>query len=127
MEVQTGYLTRLAPPALCRAFIAHASRDIIDRQSLSEYAGKLIDLHHRWVFPDEVETRENTLVAETLRVFDAHGFNARRDYIVTGGDPLITAAVIWSLRRSHLPITLLRYDRQRPGYFPFRLTDPPTQ
>lgn len=124
VEILTGTSTsKLGNPAKCRAFIAHATKDVIDRPALFDYASELIDLHHRWVFPDEVEHRQRTLGQDTINALFAHdGFNPKSDYLVTGGDPLILARVLWQLR-SLESLTLLRYDRHQRAYFPFRLTD----
>lgn len=121
MQLSSGYKV-LSTPDRCRAFVTHAIRSL-DYDALSYYAEDIIPIHHRWVFPDECEIRENSVIPEAKRVFaEFGGFNPDRDYLVMVGDVFIGSAIMWDLSKTCSGVTLLRYDNQFRRFIPFKIS-----
>lgn len=109
----------LGPPHRCRAFVAHSTHNI-DRTMLREFAHQVIQIHTRWIFRTDVLARAEAVEQSALVMNDHGGFDGNFDYLVLNGDPLLSVAVALAIPTDQ-PLTLLRFDKQLNGYFPFRV------
>lgn len=118
MEIKFNPLP-LGRPHDCRVFIPNNPKSF-DLSDLRRFGLQVIPLTTlRSVFPDEADAAEKTLIDTITQSLHCHRYNPDKDYIGLVGDPLITAAVMFTLGQMVDSATLLRYDGQSRSYWPF--------
>lgn len=110
----------LGDPALCRAFVIHSLAGL-SYDDLSIWAHRRINLYSSSIFADQDDWSDGRETAQLLMSLQAHKFNPKFDYIVLSGDLLRIATVMAVVGRNWSPLTMLRYDREYRGYWPFTI------
>lgn len=117
MEVPTNR-QGLGDPSLCKAFIIHRLSGLT-YSDLAIWAKQTINLFGSSIYADQDDWTNGRDAAQLVMTLQAHRFNPKHDYIVLSGDILRIATTMMVIGRNWSPVTILRYDREYRGYWPF--------
>lgn len=110
----------LGDPNKCRAFVIH-KMPRVDYSGLDRWASSILSIYTSSIFADQSDWSTGADAAHLKTTLQAQHFNPRSDYLVLGGDILRIASTMAVIGRNWSPVTLLRYDREYRGYWPFTL------